>query len=40
VFDALLNWFAFLTDPTTGAWYGLDKDNIVVELVPTSNKVG
>ncbi|MDR3196109.1 MAG: PEGA domain-containing protein [Endomicrobium sp.] len=34
VFDALFNWFAFLTDPTTGAWYGLDRKNIVVKLVP------
>jgi hypothetical protein len=32
VFDVLFNWFAFLTDPTTGAWCGLDKDNVVVEL--------
>lgn len=32
VFDALLNWFAFLTDAPTGAWNAFDKDNITVEL--------
>jgi hypothetical protein len=32
VFDVLFNWLAFFTDPTTGAWCELDKDNIVVEL--------
>jgi hypothetical protein len=34
VFDALLNWLAFFTDPTTGAWCGLDMTNIAVDLEP------
>lgn len=32
VFDALFNWFAFLTDPTTGAWKSFDKTRITVDL--------
>lgn len=32
IFDSLINWFAFLTDPTTGAWNTFDKDHIVVSL--------
>ena len=32
VFDALFNWGAFLTDPTTGAWNNLEPDNVTVEL--------
>lgn len=32
VFDALLNWFAFLTDPTTGAWRELEPNVVTVEL--------
>jgi hypothetical protein len=32
VFDLLVNWFAFLTDPTTGAWNTFDKDNYSVDL--------
>ncbi len=36
IFDSLVNWFAFLTDPTTGAWNTFDKDHIVVSL--TSSK--
>jgi hypothetical protein len=39
-FDALFNWFAFLTDPTTGAWYGLDRDNIVVKLATLKESNG
>lgn len=34
VFDILLNWGAFLTDPTTGAWNDLEPDRITVELEP------
>ncbi|MCA6071535.1 MAG: PEGA domain-containing protein [Endomicrobium sp.] len=34
VFDALLNWFVFFMDPTTGAWCGLDRTNIAVDLEP------
>lgn len=32
VFDALFNWFAFLTDAPTGAWNTLEPANIVREL--------
>lgn len=32
VFDALFNWFAFLTDAPTGAWKSFDKTKITVEL--------
>ena len=32
VFNALFNWFAFLTDAPTGAWNSFDKTNITVEL--------
>lgn len=32
VFDALFNWFAFLTDAPTGAWNSFDKSNITSEL--------
>jgi|AntAceMinimDraft_17_1070374.scaffolds.fasta_scaffold50026_1 hypothetical protein len=32
VFDALFNWFAFLTDAPTGAWKGFDKTKITVDL--------
>jgi hypothetical protein len=38
VFAALFNQFAFLTDPTTGAWNALDKTNIVIKLEPKSLK--
>jgi hypothetical protein len=38
IFDVLFNWFAFLTDPTTGAWNALDKTNIVVDLKSRSIK--
>ncbi|QZE13441.1 hypothetical protein K4L44_12735 [Halosquirtibacter laminarini] len=34
VFDALFNWFAFLTDAPTGAWKSFDNNNIAVELIP------
>ena len=32
IFDTFFNWFAFLTDPTTGAWCRLDMSNITVDL--------
>jgi len=32
VFDALFNWFAFLTDAPTGAWNTLEPARIVREL--------
>ncbi|QZE13735.1 PEGA domain-containing protein [Halosquirtibacter laminarini] len=32
VFDVCLNWFAFLTDPTTGAWKKFENSNICVDL--------
>jgi hypothetical protein len=32
VFDALINWGAFLTDPTTGAWNVLEPDSVTVEV--------
>ena len=32
VFDALFNWFAFLTDAPTGAWKSFDKTKITVDL--------
>lgn len=32
VFDALFNWFAFLTDAPTGAWNAFDRTNYTVEL--------
>lgn len=32
VFDLAFNWFAFLTDPTTGAWNTFNKSNYAVEL--------
>ena len=32
VFDALFNWFAFLTDAPTGAWKGFDRTKITIEL--------
>jgi hypothetical protein len=32
VFDALFNWFAFLTDVPTGGWNTLEPDRIVREL--------
>ena len=39
VFDALFNWFAFLTDAPTGAWNKFDKDNITAELKCTNNNM-
>jgi len=32
VFDALFNWFAFLTDAPTGAWNTLEPSRVVREL--------
>ena len=32
IFDFFFNWGAFLTDPTTGAWNKLDKDNIFIDI--------
>ncbi len=40
VFDGLVNWFAFLTDPTTGAWRKLEPKTVTVELDCESNEEG
>lgn len=37
VFDALLNWFAFITDAPTGAWNSFEKSKYVIELECDNN---
>lgn len=32
IFDALFNWFAFITDAPTGAWNSFEKRHFVFEL--------
>lgn len=32
VFNALFNWFAFLTDAPTGAWKTFDRSKVTVDL--------
>lgn len=34
IFDVFFNWFALLTDASTGAWCGFDRTIIVVNLKP------
>jgi hypothetical protein len=38
LYDIIFNQFAIFTDAPTGAWYSLDKKNIIVDLNEKKNK--